>query len=422
MKKHDPKRPKVDIRRRAEERLKELEPGAPVPPEDTARLLHELQVHQIELELQNEELREAQARAEEVLEKYIDLYDFAPLGYFTVDEEGIVREANLTGAQLAGAERSRLIGRPLLIWLTKESIPAFTRLLDAMKGRDSVTYCDIVLTNESRHVHLTGTETSTTAVGKRHFRLAMTDITELKQAEERSQLYCDDLARSNKDLEQFAYLASHDLQEPLRMVTGFVDMLQKNYSQIFDAEAAELFNYITDGAKRMQALISDLLAFSHIGRDSKLDDDVDLNQVLHDVLRSMNRQLDEVNAKVHCQRLPAVKGKPALLAQVFLNILNNAIKFRAKEKNSLEISVTAAEESDGWKISIRDNGIGFPSRSAERIFDIFQRLHPQTQYGGTGIGLAICRRIIELHGGRIWAESEPGRGSIFHFTLPAQNL
>jgi signal transduction histidine kinase len=225
-----------------------------------------------------------------------------------------------------------------------------------------------------------------------------------------------DLARSNGELQQFAYVASHDLQEPLRMVASFTQLLAKRYSDKLDDDAREFINYAVDGAKRMQTLISDLLSYSRVGTQGKAFELVHCDAVLDRVLKSLQLAIEDTGAVITREPLPAVAGDSIQLTQLFQNLLTNAIKFHGKKPPLVQIST----ENNGsmWKIAVRDNGIGISPEHADRIFVIFQRLHTKTEYPGTGIGLAICKKIVERHGGRIWVEASPGGGSTFFFTIP----
>lgn len=240
------------------------------------------------------------------------------------------------------------------------------------------------------------------------------------RAEEALRESAANLARSNKDLEQFAYVASHDLQEPLRQISGFVRLLHRNYAPLFDQNAKEFFDFIQDGAHRMQSLIDDLLQYSRVGRNKTALSSVDLNEVCHTARSNLQTRISETRANVTVNPLPVVKGNPTLLAQVFQNLLANSLKFRGQAQP--EIEVGARQDGNEWLVWVKDNGIGFEAAHADSIFMVFQRLHPRHAYEGTGIGLAICKRAIEQHGGRIWAESKPNDGATFYFTLPAATL
>jgi light-regulated signal transduction histidine kinase (bacteriophytochrome) len=227
------------------------------------------------------------------------------------------------------------------------------------------------------------------------------------------------LERSNKDLEQFAYVASHDLQEPLRQISGFVRLLQRDYAPLFDQNAKEFFDFIQDGARRMQLLINDLLQYSRVGRGKKAFSGVDLNEVYHTARRNLQARIGETQANITVNRLPVVKGNATLLTQVFQNLLANSLKFCGETQPIVEVGARC--QGAEWVVWVKDNGIGFEAEHADNIFMVFQRLHARNAYEGTGIGLAICKRAIEQHGGRIWAESKPDRGATFYFTLPAAN-
>ncbi|MDX6643412.1 MAG: hypothetical protein QOD76_1374, partial [Solirubrobacteraceae bacterium] len=226
-----------------------------------------------------------------------------------------------------------------------------------------------------------------------------------------------ELERSNADLEQFAYVASHDLSEPLRMVSGFVQLLAQRYRGQLDANADEFIDFTVDGVGRMQQLIDDLLAFSRVGKGEGEGARVDCDAAVRRALGSLAAQIEESGGAVEAETLPPVIGRDAEINQLFQNLLSNAWKFSGEEPP--QVCVRAEPDGDMWLFSVIDNGIGIESRHAERIFKMFQRLHARDAYPGTGIGLPICKRVVERHGGRIWVEPAPGGGSAFRFTLPA---
>jgi signal transduction histidine kinase len=236
------------------------------------------------------------------------------------------------------------------------------------------------------------------------------------QVEEDLARKVDELARSNADLEQFAYIASHDLQEPLRMVAAYTQLLSERYTGKLDENADKFLGYASEGALRMQVLVKDLLAFSRVGRNCPPRDNIDCNAVMKEVLQSLASAIQESGAVVNCAELPTVWADHTQMTQVFQNLIGNAIKFREKAPPIVSIEVEKAEQH--WLFSVKDNGIGIAPEYAENIFVAFQRLHARSEYPGNGIGLAIVKKIIEPYGGKIWVESQAGAGSTFKFTLP----
>jgi len=224
-----------------------------------------------------------------------------------------------------------------------------------------------------------------------------------------------EMESKNKELEQFAYVASHDLQEPLRTISGFVELLQKQYRGKFDANADKLLDYISQASDRMKVLIKDLLDYSRIGREKEFRQ-VDCNNLLAEVLADLDQIIKESGATVQAEQLPVLHAYPTELKLLFQNLITNSIKFH-KPGLAPAVVIGSEKENGHWKFSVRDNGIGIDQQFAERIFIIFQRLHNRSQYEGSGIGLAHCKKIAELHGGHIWVESEPGEGSRFFFTI-----
>ena len=226
-------------------------------------------------------------------------------------------------------------------------------------------------------------------------------------------------AASNAELERFAYVASHDLKEPLRMVTSYTQLLARRYKDRLDADADEFIRYAVDGATRMQQLIDDLLAYSRVGARNKDIRAVDCNVVLNRVLLNLAAAIAESEATVTHDPLPTVTGDAIQLMQLFQNLIGNAVKFRGERAPRVHVGVARQHGAqDDWLFSVSDNGIGIEAQYAERIFMMFQRLHTREEYAGTGIGLAICKKIVEGHGGRIWVKSQLGRGATFYFTLP----
>ena len=407
--------------------------------------LEELHIAEEELRQQNEELAAARLVAESERQRYQELFDFAPYGYLVTDAAGTIQEANRAVATLLSVPQDFLVGKPLVGFVTEENRKAFhiqlTRLTESQRLEDWEVYLQpregkpfpAAITTSIIH----------NQVGKLvGLRWLIRDITERKQAEKGAMA---DLERSNKELEQFASVASHDLQEPLRMVASYTQLLAKRYQDKLDADANEFIGYAVDGANRMQKMINDLLSYSRVGTRGKLFETVDCTAIFNQSLNNLKMAIEETGAVITHDPLPTMMGDESQLVQLFQNLIDNAIKFRGKETPHIHISAThesrktmddgretidqlrtarlsspksqLSELKEGWVFSVRDNGIGIDPQDKERIFTIFQRLHGR-DYSGTGIGLSICKRIIERHGGKIWVESEPEEGSTFYFTIP----
>jgi signal transduction histidine kinase len=225
-----------------------------------------------------------------------------------------------------------------------------------------------------------------------------------------------DVQRSNKELEQFAYVASHDLQEPLRMVSSYTQLLAQRYAGQLDDKAHKYINYAVDGAVRMQRLINDLLTYSRINTQGQTPELVDSHAILGEAIRNLSAAIDENRAIITNDDLPTVRADHTQLLQVFQNLIGNSIKFHGE--NPPRVHVSVQDMGNEWMFSVKDNGLGIDKKHADKLFVIFQRLHTQAEYPGTGIGLAVCKQIVERHGGRIWFESKPGKGSTFYFSFP----
>jgi len=252
--------------------------------------------------------------------------------------------------------------------------------------------------------------------GETILQATVRDITLEKRTEEESRQLLAELDRSNKELEQFAYVASHDLQEPLRMVSSYTQLLARRYKGRLDADADDFIAYAVDGAYRMQRLINDLLAYSRVGTRGKEFEPTDCSVFFDQALANLKVTIEESGAVVDRGPLPTVMADKLQIGQLLQNLIGNAIKYHGDEPPRVHVS--AEQKGNEWVFSVRDNGIGIDPQFAERIFVIFQRLHNREEYPGTGIGLAICKKIVERHGGRIWVESQVGSGATFYFTIP----
>ncbi|MGA2293440.1 ATP-binding protein, partial [Bradyrhizobium sp.] len=243
------------------------------------------------------------------------------------------------------------------------------------------------------------------------------DITARKRDQEVLATRTRELQRSNADLEQFAYVASHDVQEPLRMVSIYTQLLAEHYEGKLDEKARKYMDYSLDGSRRMRELIKDLLAYSRIDAEARTPGPIRSEIVVKNVLEGLKIAIEESHAEIACGNLPWVRADKAQLAQVFQNLVGNALKFRGERPPHIRID--AAQSNGSWTFRVEDNGIGIDKVHSDLVFQVFQRLHGRDRYGGSGIGLAITKKIVERHGGRIWFESEPDKGSAFYFTMPA---
>ena len=533
------------LRHKAEEHLKNSRnnSGPSLPDWDEYKLLHELEVYQVELEMQNDELRAARDLNEKVMEKYTSLFDFSPAGYIVITREGKISQLNFMGANMLGMERSYLINSKFNQFLTNETRNVFDSFLLKVfenKGRAS---CEVNLSGKDNlpiYINLEGfvkeDDTELLAImfditaRKRmeqdlkasrekmnlalengnigvwewniksdimvwdermesifdiepgtfgqtykafedcikeedlsHFRKEISralklntpfetvfrtkpvngdlkyistkalmnkdnygkpislsgvcfDVTPMKKGTEKVLIKLnEDLLRSNKDLEQFAYVASHDLQEPLRMVSSYTQMLAKRYEDKLDPDAQEYIKFAVEGSKRMYDLINGLLAYSKVQVKGKEFSTVNMNKVLEKVTDNLSLKIKEKNAIVKIKRLPVLFADESQMVQLMQNLITNALKFCTEAP---VINISGKLEDNKYIFSVKDNGMGIEAQYFERIFQIFQRLVRHEEYEGTGIGLAICKRIVERHNGSIWVESEAGKGSVFYFMIP----
>jgi len=524
----------------------QTKPVEPVAAAETAQLLHELLAQQIEQEAQRAEHQcglqsETQAEMAAMLARYTDLYDFAPVGYFTLLRNGTIVQANLTGASQLGLERARLPDARLGLFVAATDMPAFNACLEQAFATSTRQTCELTLIRQDQSSLIVQFEAILSADGQEcravtmdistrkqaanalesslaqlklvqdaidaHSLVTITDrrgeiiyangkfcavsqythkellsqnlritnsgfhpkdffqelwatiakryiwkgeiknrakdgsfywldttivpfidtagrpyqyvaiyteISHRKHLEQLMEQQIEELARSNAELAQFAYVATHDLQEPLRAVNNCVQLLGKHYTGQLDARADEYITHAMDGTQRMRTLINDLLIYSQINAVQAFVP-VDCTALLNNVLTSLMLAITESGAVITHEPLPTVNGVPSQLTQLFQNLISNALKFRGKRPLTIHIGVTF--EAGEWLFSVTDNGIGMEPEYYERVFRVFQRLHTRTEYPGTGIGLAICKKVAKHHGGRIWVESQPGQGSTFYFTI-----
>ncbi len=363
-------------------------------------------------------------RTEEALkqsERFLStIIENAPACIKLVAADGTLVKMNAAGLAILGAvSLEQVQGKSIypLVFLPYRT--AFMKLTNAVfQGRSGTLEFEAIGINGKRLWLSTQAVPLYDNAGNVTALLGITfDITERKQAEKERDRLLADLARSNKELEQFAYVASHDLQEPLRMIASYVQLLEKKYKGKLDEKADKYIHFTVDGANRMQKFIEGLLAYSRITRRGAAFVPVDMNAAFDVAVANLAAAIRESRARVTKEDLPPVSGDETQLTQLFQNLIGNATKFKMPDTSPL-VHVSAKKESETYVFSVRDNGIGIDSAHADRIFLIFQRLHTQAEYPGTGIGLALCKKIVERHRGRIWVESAPGKGSTFFFTIP----
>jgi len=355
--------------------------------------------------------------------RFRGLLESAPDGVVIVDAAGRIQIVNRETEVLFGYPRSELLGQPVEVLLPERfrgrhighrsgyqrdphTRPMGTALeLFGLRRDGSEFPVEISLSP------MNSEDDETLIISN------IRDVSARKIADEHLRAAAADLARSNAELEQFAYVASHDLQEPLRMVASYTQLLARRYAGKLDEDADEFIGFAVDGARRMQELINDLLTYSRVGTRPLQLETVDSNQLVDQVVTDLAAAISDSKAEVTRDDLPTLRGDPTQLRQLFQNLIANGIKFHGPEE-AARVHVSAVLEHAAWTFSVSDNGIGIEPQYQERIFALFQRLHTRADYPGTGIGLAICKKIVERHGGQIRVDSAPGRGTTFRFTLP----
>ncbi|HEY5975557.1 MAG TPA: ATP-binding protein [Geobacteraceae bacterium] len=413
----------AELRRHAEERLraKTAERHPPRTEEETQRLVHELQVHQIELEMQNEELRQARDEREALLEKYTDLYDLAPVGYVTLDRDGAVRAVNLTGASLLGMERSQVIGRRFGQFVQANARTLFSEFLGKVFASQDKETCELALLKGGKNSCFVQMEAVAAASGQ-ECRAAMIDISVRRQLEEQLEIlhtnlanHAADLEAANIELEAFNFTASHDMRGPLTTIHGYCQVLQELCGDQLDEHAREYIQGIKEGTLRMNRLISTLLRFSRVTRAEICRETVDLSAMAKAVAAELQLTAPERRVTFQIAEGIMANGDAGLLRVVLDNLIRNAWKYTGNQEVAV-IEFDVSKVNGKPACLVRDNGPGFDMAHAGKLFVPFHRL-PGSDFEGHGIGLATVDRIIRRHGGRVWAESEPGKGATIFFTM-----
>lgn len=413
----------TELRRRAELILK-----GPAPAEnssasngETQRLLHELQVHQVELEMQNTELRQARDAMEIALSKYTDLYDFAPVGYVTLDRDGTIGEVNLAFARLLGIDRSLLIERRFGQFIAVDARSAFTDFLARIFANPTKDACELTLLQNKTLPVIVRIDAVATVSGQ-ECRAAIIDISLRRQLEEKLEILNADLAAraaeleaANSELEAFNYSVSHDLRGPLTVIVGYCEVVEDLYAGKLDDKGRIFIRQIHESAMNMNRLIDLMLNFSSVTHIEMHYEKVDLSNMAEAVAMKLKKAEPERRATFRIAAGIMADGDADLLRVVLANLIGNAWKYSGtREETLIVFDVTDVDGKPAY--FIRDNGQGFDMALADKLFIPFQRL-PGTEVEGHGIGLATVDRIVKRHGGSVWAESNPGEGSTFFFTL-----
>jgi PAS domain S-box-containing protein len=353
----------------------------------------------------------------------IDWFETCPVGSMLVSSTGTIELANHALASMFGFEPGDLLGRS-----SDELVPPAQRRRHAARRRlyflrpvrvgmgAGVEFQGLRRDGSEFTVELALAPLGAASGQPTRVLALLADVSARKKIEAEHARRHRELERSNAELEQFAYVASHDLREPLRMIASYTDLLAEHFEGKLDARTERFLGYVREGAKRMQRLIDDLLAFSRLEARAQAHSPARADDALHHALADMRALIRDAEAQITHDILPTLLADPVQLEQLFQNIVHNAIKFRRAEP--LRVHVSAEAVNDMWRFAVQDNGIGIEKQFCARIFRMFQRLHDRSKYDGSGIGLAMAKKIVERHGGEIWVESNPGQGSTFYFTLP----
>ncbi len=384
---------------------------------DITKLYHELRVYTEELKLQNEELSFTRQKLEEALDKYVMLYDFSPSGYLTLNPEGTIIEVNLTFAKMCNTDRSRLVNEKLNLrnLIPENSYSQFNNFLFDIFHKNSVIRCQIELIPDSKKQLFVNIEGKKSLNGKSCF-ITITDISDLMHAEISQRKTLNDLIISNNELEKFVNIITHQMQEPLAKIIGYSQMLEKKIKDKLNSEGDYIITELVNGAMQVKSIAGGLIRYSRIDNYAITGMKVDCNSIIQQVLFNLHYLIEDNNAEINYPKLPVVKGNFVLMTQLFQNIIENSIKFCGNKKPVINIST--AEDNTSRIFKIEDNGIGIAPQFHEKIFRLFEKLDDQNNNKGSGVGLAIAKKIVEKHNGNIWVKSEPGKGSTFYVLLP----
>ncbi len=366
-------------------------------------------------------IKESEQKLKKSEVKYRELYEDAPNAYFSVSSDGEIMYCNRVATKILGYDMEELLNMKVtdLYFDSREGKEKAKVVFDRFLNSQVIQDEELLMRHKNGlplWISLSVKALKDEKGKILQSRSIVIDITERKKAEEEITDALEEVKRSNAELEQFAYVASHDLQEPLRMVSGFANLLEKRYKESLDEDAHDFIDFIIDGANRMHNLINDLLAFSRIGTQGRVFKPTDMNVVLEATLNNIRISVIETNAIITNDPLPVIVADESQMVQLLQNLISNAIKFHGLVPPKIHIS--GEVKKDDWIFTVRDNGIGIDSKNFERIFVIFQRINKKGEYSGTGIGLAACKKIIKRHRGKIWVESELKKGSTFYFSIP----
>jgi PAS domain S-box-containing protein len=366
------------------------------------------------------ERKQAERALKESEEKFRVIFENAPIGIYLTDTEDRILAVNDALCAVTGYARDEILNRNSAGFTHPDDLAFSSEWLRKIVAEEQAPRSieTRYLGSDGRVIHA---EVSASLIRRAHGPLmhvvvALRDITGRKKAELAREKLMKDLTSTNSEIAQFNSLIAHDLQEPLRMVRSYSELLEKNCAGRLNASGEEFLGYVLSGGKLMQKMLEDLLRYSREGAKAGTPQEVDMNRIMDHVLLLLKSSIDDNKAVISCGRLPVVTADRAQMTHLMLNLVGNAVKFKGADVPRVSVSGVAAKDS--YVFTVRDNGIGIAPQFFDRVFKMFQRLHSREEYPGTGMGLALCRKIVENHGGRIWVESLPGKGADFSFTIP----